>query len=236
MLIQSDFRDYYDSSIAYGVDKSVVFKRNRKDLILNNNAGSIKQPISETYGTENVALLTDVYKAFYSGYEGFRRTFHPNFDEVIVGFCGKIYRGISLNFPITKSNNKSQKVYFTISDLIKDFPKTNWETTSVKFRAIKTPEDWFKNNKDSLVKDDLDFFTRNNIAIFILRDSRLTINPCLKDIGFQRVRGSIEAFSELNMFISGPMNEITTSPTEMTDKVMAESKGFDKYSFKKPKS
>jgi hypothetical protein len=63
---------------------------------------------------------------------------------------------------------------------------------------------------------------------------RIILNPVLKDIGFHKVLTPWEAMQELQMFLCNDLAEDRTPPMPVgSDVVIAESKGFDKWSFRK---
>jgi len=61
----------------------------------------------------------------------------------------------------------------------------------------------------------------------------ITFNPCLKDYDFMRVFDPYQAFQEISMFM-GNLAEPRKPIPAIDDKTMAEIKGFDKWSFRKP--
>jgi hypothetical protein len=59
-------------------------------------------------------------------------------------------------------------------------------------------------------------------------------NDCLRPLGFMRVLEPYAAFQELFMWLANQARPLKPIP-KIDDRTMAEAKGFDKFSFRKPK-
>lgn len=73
-----------------------------------------------------------------------------------------------------------------------------------------------------------------------LKDGNILINPSLKMLGFQKVLHTMDAFQQIEMFLSNQLAQETQGKVPVgTDEVIGMSKGFNRYSFrnakKKPK-
>ena len=91
-----------------------------------------------------------------------------------------------------------------------------------------------------------DFFIRYETPIFLFEQLgwshthnsqnrwKLTTNICLKDFGFQKMVDPFTAFQEISMFFNSTLTNLKTPVMPVgDDKVLAASKGFDKWSFRK---
>jgi len=64
---------------------------------------------------------------------------------------------------------------------------------------------------------------------------RITLNPSLKELDFQKIHDPFWTFQELERFLFNDMVEPQDPSINITDKLKAESHGFNgKYSFRKP--
>lgn len=61
------------------------------------------------------------------------------------------------------------------------------------------------------------------------------VNPCLKDIQFDKFMDGFQAFQELDRFISNELAPTDNRVVTIPDVLKAESHGFDKFSFRKDK-
>ena len=77
----------------------------------------------------------------------------------------------------------------------------------------------------------------SNISNGLLKEGILSIlikNPILKDFNFHRIIKPYIAFQEIEMYLGGILANTKTPPMPVgSDKVIAESKGYDKWSFRK---
>lgn len=242
MLIVSKFRDYYDKiGASFGVDKTIVF--NRRSYLTD------KIKIMTPYGWYNFRTETKPKENEVFSVE-----------LVVVGFCGKTYIGIAhrttniiktefgqtqshndkfywgkeniekyLNRPLNKNEinflndfNESKKninIFITLNAPIFTYiyPITNRNYTNSYFA------EFFKSIED----------TKDEKGREITRQA-LAVNNNLSQLNFQSVVYPVQAFQEIQMFISGvlgvgekPMIEISNN-----DKIV--SQGFDlKTSFRK---
>ena len=241
MLIVSKFRDYYDKiGASFGVDKTIVFNR-RSHL-----TGKIGLAPPSGWGNFDT-------KTKPKDNESFR------VNLLIVGFCGKTYVGIVhrtntiVKTEFSQTTIHNDKFYWGRENIIKylgrplnkdevnylndiDESKNHIEV----FIALKAPiftvvhsiyngrteggfaHDFFKSIEDT--KDERDREMVREIAV----------NNNLSQLNFQSVVYPVQAFQEIQMFISGvlgvgekPMIEISNN-----DKIV--SQGFDlKTSFRK---
>ena len=74
MIINSRFRDYYDSSNNGWIDKTVVYNRKEEDIVDELLARKLKEEFSYMHLNTRYDKKSRLYHNFY-----------------IIGFCGKLY-------------------------------------------------------------------------------------------------------------------------------------------------
>lgn len=95
MIINSKFRDYYDTALAHGVDKTVVFNRHSR---------------FEDFKKEDWKLQLPL-RISWTAFNGPKESF-------FIGFCGKWYKGVG---HVGWGRGKNfEDVIFTATDGIKD--------------------------------------------------------------------------------------------------------------------
>ncbi len=221
MLIISKFRDYYDASVGYGIDKTIVYERDTrivksKDFSIDNHLG---------------------------GNNYFLRRSNLNDDSVnnewkIIGFCGKTYVAL---IQTKKDVNGQQQIidcYYGQEALArvyeKDIKRYWWY--DVNKETAEFIDKWHDRECTS-------FFIDNNTPVFYVQPLTnyqakyidVTINPCLAEFKFFRVFDSFSAFQEIQMFISGVLGTGSPKTLEISNTEKIKQYGYDpKWSFRNP--
>lgn len=230
MRINSPFRDYYDSSVGFGIDNTVVFNRTRRDLDFYAKQGADAQVVS------------DIEKALrrFEDLKGDITRRSSKVCSIYIGFCGKVYQGLLTYIdPKTGNLHGSQYRDLVMTEALmwrlKDVPEPLLEIElvlrSLRDGSLKTIKDWF-DDKHIRCFEDVDLFTKHQMVTFIYSPGRAIINPCLKDFEFQRLVGAVEAFQEVSMFISGVLGAPSSPMIELRDKDRIVAHGFDEHSFR----
>jgi hypothetical protein len=230
MRINSPFRDYYDSSVGFGIDNTVVFNRTRRELDYYAKSG------------DDAQVVADIEKSLrrFEDLKGDITRRSSKVCSIYIGFCGKVYQGLLTHID-TKTGNLHQTQYrdIVMTDCLmwrlKDVPERLLDIELVqrflRDGSLKTIKDWF-DDKHIRSFDDVDLFTKHQMATFVYSPGRAIINPCLKDFEFQRVVGAVEAFQEISMFISGVLGAPSSPMIELQDKDRIVAHGFDEHSFR----
>jgi len=80
-------------------------------------------------------------------------------------------------------------------------------------------------------------YSDKHIPEITTAESYLVVNPFLKNLDFFRVMDSFTAMQEIHMYLNGTLSsQVDPVMPVGSDEVLAASKGFDKYSFRKPKT
>lgn len=225
MRIISKFKDYYDSGQFYGIDQSRIY---------------VRETIRKTW----------VPRAYYQ-----RKL-------CVVGFCGKLYPFVNYTEHIQKNNKDRNAKYYTLyeDDIFKysfdEILNRNNSTNDVvridfdeTIALDKFKKYWFsktlKQEYDEMCtdKDLLALFLKYKTPTFLYTNDRkdnLIINPCLKDYAFFKVTDTIQAYQEIEQFVSNELASLIQPNMPVgNDEIVGTSKGFDRYSFrnakKKPK-
>lgn len=209
MLIVSKFHDYYDVGMKTGIDKTVVYERNTTSI-----EGTFPPPYK--------------YK-------------HTGWSCCVLAFCGKFYP-----FVYHVQENKIDRIIWTLDEALASLPLNKyryWDEYSLETKEGITK--FFGKTYPEMEEE----FHKHKTPIFGFKPvlgrvyswmknqkyDVLVLNPCLKDIEFYKVKGPIEAYQEISMFVSGVIGTPAKPMVEVSDKVKAASRGHDgKYSFKKP--
>lgn len=223
MRIISTFKDYYDCLKVYGQQDDLTYMRISKKIILSKN-----------------------------NYE------RGNFKKLYFGFCGKLYRAVD-NYLVGPTGYKPAYSFNTEEldrvveaskyyNIKQDYARvTKIGRIASKFFAgvrgsRQAEEHWFNenNNENNDYNKTLKkYFDKHKSPIFVIYHEGnaeiLELNPRLNQYGFQRVMPPYKAYQELVMWLGSQAMPEKPIPT-VSDKDLAEAKGFDKFSFRKTKS
>jgi hypothetical protein len=214
MLIQSDFKDYYDCIQSYGQDRSLVYKRFSSVITIRDYPFFI-------WGDNNNIV---------------------NFDSFALGFCGKLFKGIKIHFIKTDEKLYSfdfEEVYYIYSSYgsRKSFYWNN-KRNNLK-RYFDSAENQTFVNKIFLDNTTPIFYIEDNRFGSEWRSTnqpyQIHINYNLSKINFQKVVDPYSCFQNISIYLGGLAHPEKPLP-RIPDKIMSEIKGFDKYSFRKRKS
>jgi hypothetical protein len=218
----------------YGFDNSVIYFRKLKEEYVENN------PF-------NARLETSI------GYNGFRLYF--------IGFCGRVYPCIkyfshntyklkikeifcynidSINKTVDKYMDHNEKEqYYTPTERRR---LTSFYGTFGRFRKPVCIHDIIQSIFDTLPNPALDYsdiFTKNKCCSFVFMPgswrSFYLYNPRLANVEFYRVKNCNMAFQEIETYLGSQAAPEKPIP-QISDNIMAEAKGFDRFSFRKDRN
>ena len=233
MRIISKFHDYYDIGLSYGIDKSLIYVRHEQEL-------------EKTTIPEVEKVLNSEHKRFWNNHVSHYQmgaSGTQSINLLFVGFCGKIYVGFNIDWLEKRDTVYSKsdldsflKRYPTISKEMKHVSHSSrrWNYISQyekminfwnEFKVIETDEPFFKFKTPIFcVNKEREYNTRNKV----------TLNPILKNVKFQRVVDSYTAFQEISMYLGGVLGIGEPDTVDISNLDLIEQKGFDKkWSFRK---
>lgn len=213
MKIYSNFHDYYDIALSYGIDPKISYKRESRIV----------------YDTE---MIKDIH-------EKCRILTRSHFNFLV--FCGKCYVIIPFKDELFYSSEKFEKFLEKIdkNGLFRfqnyywcGFSKKSYVETLEKVKQINFVD--MSVHFDCPVfyireLDNIERSKRNHKNNFMIE-----LNPNLKKLNFQSMKDPYTTFQDISMFIG---NFLLTQPKtiEISDKDQIYKKGFDNNSFKNTK-
>jgi len=240
MRIVSEFRDYYDGIQGVAQDRSLVF---------------VRKPREVDYEWKGINCPTYPFPVF-SGYYRHVQDQDLVVDNYTVGFCGKIYPVVEVS-RWTGSDRVSEFCY-NLGE-IDSFVEANFKKKQIEgYRSKKwewgrTPwqhgcrrgefEKYFEKYKEYTANPFYEkYFLENHSPVFLGTykgknggEKKVVYNGCLKEVEFYRIFDPYMTFQEISMYLGGLA--VPQKPMlEISDEVMAEIKGFNKYSFRKDPS
>lgn len=246
-IIGSKFHDYYDTAMAHGMDKELVYMRNQ----------SIR-PINEKWGT----IFSNSWNRFPS-LGSMEYTIEPG----VVLFCGKQSPYIRLIYNKDDIRTSAQTVHaYGINDVdefvdkycakytLDSYYGTNETGTNKIYKRSRAYNKRQKNREKFerffneipfKVADVNEFhYIEKAPAIFIGEDrikaiegegsKVIIINPRLADVGFYKIVDAFTAFQEISMFLGGVLGVGAPKMVAVSDEVRAHKHGMDKTSFRMP--
>ena len=209
MRLHSDFHDYYDYAVGYGIDEKVHYNRFTKSVDINLKS-ELDRPLHRRSG-----ILGFCGKLFpfvqLSRYDKKRNCdWEDEYDGIIV----EVYYAFSLEEYLQK-----EQTWDEYSDDI---------GRSDDIRLKQFFLDWRK-DKDKL-------FVELKCPVWMMRFYQESpsglLNPRLKDLDFERIKDSFTAFQEISMYLANILVE-QKQIASVDDKDRIEGHGFDiKQSFR----
>jgi hypothetical protein len=181
-----------------------------------------------------------------------------DFSSGIIGFCGKIYPYLEMTssryyIPEIKPEHE---YYYNMSDLNRNHPdiirgKSKLGSYARYVHRIGDIENWLKNGTVSswgwtytAATDQklLEIFRKYRVAYFVIplthghdKKATVTLYPLLKNYSFFKVFDVYTTFQKIEMFLTNELIRPDEINIVIPDKLKAQSKGFDKWSFRKMK-
>lgn len=229
-------KDYYDCIQQYGQDRSIVWVRKPTKIEW------AKSPL------HTKSLNT-------------RYTDMGHFTGFAVGFCGKLYHGVKFTAhdEIVQGGNYKTYCFYNIKALDKfvinrgdkDLEKKYFNafrsryafrgglTSCYRDRIVSHLDNDYINdqkiNKKVIAQKLLD---NKFVTLFMDTEHETIIANTneLSKVDFVKVFDPLRAFQEISMYVGGILSTPIKPIPDIPDRVMAESKGFDKWSFRKEPS
>ena len=218
MRIISKFYDYYDCIQKFGIDRSIIYKREEQE---------IKNDLPEAI------------KEFYKYRSG---TYHIDGNHSARCFAiiiiDKSYFGLHLSDYVHEPSFKYVHHYFYTEESLNKY---------LSDRNIQVDSNVYRGRKGSLpigcVDIGMDLAIKYKSPIFTYdckeygNEYTFKKDTFLKEYQFYKVMEPLEIYQKIQQFISGVLSTPEKEPWPISDKLKAESHGFDKWSFRKqPKS
>ncbi len=216
MKLHTDFHDYYDNAVGYGIDENVHYNRFTKEIEI-----KIKSKADFPASGLETCLL------------GFCGKVYPIIK--LKKLNGSIYacEYDNDNYEVIEtyyaySFEKAEDKYREWEDFCEGYGYSN-DRERLKIKQFFI--DWsFQSNE---------IFLEYKVPSWIVKLDRNQktglVNPKLKDYGFERIKDSFTAFQEISMYLSNILVEQKETAI-VEDKFRIEQHGFDlKKSFRKEK-
>ena len=232
MRIISKFKDYYDCIMGqYGIDNSIIYKRNNEIIKLDRN---------DTFIFTHKLFKQETCSYYKPNITKDNMNILPKF----VWFCGKIYVYYMINY---YDNGLEVTNYVYDKDEIFKLFET-YNSSYTKPKEIKRKIALFKTEYERINGSKIlnDLFITFNTPIFALsfdtkwnyfsanlrgRICHVELNPNLKDIQFYKLFNPVDAFQELSMFIGNVLTNTAEIP-QIDEKYRMAQRGLDKTSFR----
>jgi len=238
MKIISKYHDYYDSVLRHGQDFSLIYKREKIEIPDKQWFFSFKT-YQDLKNHNSKPELLYVYTSYWSK--------QPlEYSSFLIGFCGKIYPGISWTF--TPGNDHSKRTSGVSYDI-------NYVFNLMEMAGVDHNKS-VRKNRDSKWRDDYErmeaFFNQETkfldriffdykVPTFSIdcptdyygREGTFTLNDKLKEYEFQSIVPHLQAFQQIEQYLSGVIGADGPVLYELNNEEKITKAGFDKWSFRK---
>lgn len=214
MRLHSDFHDYYDHAIGYGVDEKVHYNRYQKSASIDLKS-HLNRPVHTNSGLIGFCGKTYPFIELHK----YDRNFQ---DEDGYGE----FRIVETQFAFNLDE------YHSLEEQWDDFSDDFYSYTNTADLKIKQFYlDWVLNSDEVFLRYKVPVWA----ATFSGHETNGILNPRLKDYGFDKIKDSFTAFQEISMYLANILVE-QKETAMVEDKYRIEQHGFDlKDSFRNTK-
>jgi len=233
MKVIRSYNDYYDGVLSNFAQEQVPFYNRKAIKIDDLEYNELRRDLPDIQGVTVVPYKDDM--AHISKY---RFNNQIDLSTAVIGFCGKLY--IVFYSTTIGGDDGIPVISYPTTEILNDsfaIVKRSYYLNEYKIKIDKSNvqliiDRWI--NEKIL----LDLFIKYKVPSFAYTNKGLTLNPCLKDFNIQKVIHPYTVVQELEMFLNNDLCDTVTPPMPVgNDVVIAQSKGYDKWSFRKmPKS
>jgi len=249
MKISSNFHEYYDALRATDQDDDPFYVRIKKDIEFP-PLGPYERSSGERLTNEENA--NHIWRFMWS-------VASPWIQNGAIGFCGRVYPFLVIG------RNKNTKVAYSFErarKLVQEYKEYDLDNKLVDLKKEKTTilnnmdtprnrwnrpnevliSEWdaILQNDRNLIGDEAFRYFRAPVLLGIRTSQypwKITVNPILRPFDFHQVMTPHQAYQELSMYIGNNLANLDRKePRPISDQLKAESKGFDKFSFKNQKN
>lgn len=234
MRIISDFHDYYDIGMKYGVDNHIIYNRNEREIHKNEFEIILK----------NIPI--DRFKS------GLFMNRYPNMCYIL--FCGKLIPFVSFErynydgdfiFPFYSLEDYVNFIDKPCPQYLTEYYWDNNNHKNLKDEYYRKPSKYFTNffskkgielfygmKSQEIDNTIVDLHLLFNSPIIFIKRNKLhdfegLVNPCLKYYKFMKIYDPFTAFQEIQMFVSTYLVE-EKKVAELSDIMRLQKHGFDK--------
>ena len=226
MKLISKFHDFYDSCLSLGIDETIFFQRETKEI--------------KCEETKTRFYIKDELYSIEHGYWR-RKLGEYNINNInVLHFCGKQIPFIKVSIQDCYSTREHISYCYNIkqveafiskycdkSQIEKFYQKDKEYRSKKRYRSSEFEKisKWFIDfTKDETILDD---YFKYESPYFLKTKKEIIINPCLSNYEFYKNMGAFETFQEISMFISGVMGGQVPKMIEISDTIRLQKKGFD---------
>lgn len=227
MKLISKFHDYYDTPFRQSaVDPKHLFKRETTEMLIN---------FSGSRYVFRTLKIDSTMKYFSAG---------------CIGFCGKLYPFIKYH-----ELGKPDEYSYSVEELEKKYSKQLPNPSKSSYYNSLNLRPWLSNGsikdwkEEYILHNDkilLNIFDKYKTAYFVIDPTLgdnyayyknpkfpIILYPRLKDYQFFKVFDTYQTFQCIEQFLTNNLVKPDMIEIKIPDKLKAESKGFDKWSFRK---
>ena len=228
--------DYYDNAIKYGIEKNIVFVR-EKDKKISSKDFFYPERVLPGFG------FSFGKQKFESEYF-YNNNYTFSIKSIHVYFCGKKYNGIKVVKQNRNDFSNEEICFWKYNDFKEYVNSTGFSINEHKYGWLNSCvplEEYF--NK-TIEKKEVEKLIEKKITIATICTGRNYYNDekyvwrvdgyDLKEYQFYRVVDPVTAFQEIYMWSDGVLTKNEKNIVVITDdKIKAHKHGFDEWSFRK---
>jgi len=250
--IISKFRDYYDSALCYGADPNLLYIRTQEELQRDTYIKDEKKQLPGNMDEILLPVFNMLHNmpseiSIYS--KRFKRDFQIPIISKIIGFCGVFYPAMTIEDTtyydtkgiVSSLPSESLEYIYTKREQIEEALSEKQKYSFCYSRTKLTYEYWKKVTEEITTNRYDSVFLGLGVPVFKVehyykaRMIQITLNPCLKNEDFPKIKIPTDCFQEISMYLGNQLASQKDPNIGISDKDMIAEKGFDDWSFRKHK-
>ena len=252
MRIISNFRDYYDNTGYYGSDDRVWVRKRQEHQLkhIPHRFAMVDHSPTNHFDIKTNKVLSDALYDIPNIRQRWIRYSSIEINDfiIVVGFCGKLYpiithwREEEISGSYIHSTYSDVDAYLSMIDDFYDGKVIISDTSSFNSNFAFTRrgiDDWIEKYNERINLQEI--FIDLNTPLFILQRHNgigvsgkinLVINPCMMDYNLMSQFHPFTVHQEIDMYLGNDLAMCPLNDFEMSDELIRDSKGMDKWSFR----
>jgi hypothetical protein len=215
MRIISPYKDYYDGVQRSDAEGFPLYKRVETEV-------------------------KDAERGYYNSTRMLESNNYSRYETFTIGVAGKIYQGYRAigddytNYTYHPNDESNNKVFYDLEEFVAFLDSENCLEETGRWSRKGHIEKKLRKNHDIINKLWYEsLFLKYRVPVFLFHDGKFLLNPKLDKVKFGKIKDSYTVYQDIDMFLGNELAQANDPEMPVgSDVVIAESKGYNKQSFR----